>query len=101
MKDPISVSVRSITTFTEQKLYLDGNDIPYLNDRKVCLLDDVVSTGESLKALEELVSKAGGTVIAQAAILAEGEAADRDDLIFLQKLPLFHINEEGGYEQIA
>lgn len=101
MKDPISVSVRSITTFTEQKLYLDGNDIPYLNDRKVCLLDDVVSTGESLKALEELVSKAGGTVIAQAAILAEGEAADRDDLIFLQKLPLFHINEEGGYEEIA
>ena len=100
MKDPICVSVRSITTFTEQKLYLDGNDIAYLNGRNVCLLDDVVSTGESLKALRELVDKAGGNVVCQAAVLAEGEAADRDDLIFLQKLPLFRRNAQGGYEEI-
>ena len=100
MKDPVSVSVRSITTFDEQKLYLDGNDIGYLKDKNVCLLDDVVSTGESLRALEELVTKAGGIIKARAAILAEGDAADRDDLIFLQKLPLFAINENGEYEEI-
>ena len=101
MKDPISVPVRSITTFTEQNLYLDGNDIAYLKGKRVCLLDDVVSTGGSLKALEELVLKAGGKIACQAAILAEGEAAERKDLIFLQKLPLFRKVAEGDYEEIA
>ena len=100
MKDPLSVSVRSITTFDEQRLYLDGNDISYLKGKRVCLLDDVVSTGESLNALEALVTKAGGNVKARAAILAEGDAADRDDLIFLQKLPLFAIDENNEYEEI-
>lgn len=100
MKDPVSVSVHSITTFDEQKLYLDGSDIPYLKDKRVCLLDDVVSTGESLNALEALVTKAGGVIQARVAILAEGDAADRDDLVFLQKLPLFAINENDEYEEI-
>ncbi len=100
MKDPVSVPVRSITTFDEQRLYLDSGDASYLNNKNVCLLDDVVSTGESLKALEELASKAGGKVVQRACILAEGDAAGRDDLIFLQKLPLFKKNAQGIYEEI-
>jgi adenine phosphoribosyltransferase len=101
MKDPISVSVRSITTTSLQQLYLDGNDLKDLRGKRVCLLDDVVSTGGSLTALEALAEKAGAIVCARACILAEGEAADRDDLIFLQKLPLFKRNAEGGYEEIG
>ena len=100
MKDPVSVSVHSITTFDEQKLYLDGNDVRFLQGKRACLLDDVVSTGESLNALETLVRQAGGSVCARACILAEGEAAERKDLIFLKKLPLFQKNAEGGYEEI-
>ncbi len=96
MKDPISVSVKSITTTELQALYLDGTDIPKLQGKRVCLLDDVVSTGGSLIALSQLAKKAGANVCANACILAEGEAADRDDLIYLQKLPLFK-KTKGGY----
>ena len=60
-----------------------------LEGKRVLVLDDVISTGESLKALEELVERAGGTVACKAAVLAEGDAADRDDIVYLEKLPLF------------
>ncbi len=100
MKDPVSVSVRSITTFTDQKLYLDGSDIEKIKGRNVCLLDDVVSTGGSLHALNELAEKAGAHVSANACLLAEGDAARRSDLIYLKELPLFHKYENGDHEMI-
>jgi len=89
MNDPLVNKVVSITTQKEQLLCLDGADADYLKGKRVALIDDVISTGESLRALGELVEKAGGEVVAQAAILAEGDAAERDDIIFLEKLPLF------------
>ena len=89
MRNVMTVEVRSITTDHKQTLYLDGGDAAYMKGRRVVIVDDVISTGESLKALETLVEKAGGEIVGRMAILAEGEAADRDDLIFLEKLPLF------------
>ena len=90
MKDPLSVEVNSITTKNTQKLFIDANDAALLRGHRVLIIDDVISTGESLNALEHLVNEAGGNIVGKMAILAEGEAADRDDLIFLEKLPLFH-----------
>lgn len=89
MRDPVSVEVKSITTDKLQTLYLDADDMEYLNGKRVLLVDDVVSTGESMAAMEYLCQKAGGIVVGKAAVLAEGEAADRKDLIYLEKLPLF------------
>ena len=89
MKDPISVQVKSITTANLQTLYLDSVDAKLMKGKRIVIVDDVISTGESLSAIETLVAKAGGNVVAKAAILAEGEAADRDDIIYLEKLPLF------------
>ncbi len=90
MRDVFSVEVRSITTAKEQKLYLDGNDAALMQGKKILIVDDVISTGESLRALEALVEKAGGIICGRMAILAEGEATQREDLIFLEELPLFH-----------
>ena len=90
MRDIFEVSVRSITTAKEQKLYLDGADAALMKGKRILLVDDVISTGESLAALEALVEKAGGIVCGKMAILAEGDAQDREDLIYLEKLPLFH-----------
>ena len=90
MRDIMEVSVRSITTAKEQKLYLDGADAALMKGKKILVVDDVISTGESLKALEVLVEKAGGIVAGRMAILAEGDAQDREDLIYLEKLPLFN-----------
>lgn len=87
--NPIEVAVNSITTKGSQKLYLGQDDVDRLKNKKVLIVDDVISTGESLKALETLVEKAGGNIVGQAAVLAEGDAADRDDIFFLEKLPLF------------
>lgn len=89
MQDVVSVNVRSITTENEQTLYLDGEKAELLRNQKVLIVDDVISTGESLRALEYLVQEAGGNVAGKVAVLAEGDAADRQDLIFLEKLPLF------------
>lgn len=89
MADPLVVKVNSITTAKEQTLYLDGNDANLIRGKRIVIVDDVISTGESLAAVEELVKKAGGTVVARAAVLAEGDAADRKDIIYLEKLPLF------------
>ncbi len=90
MRDIFSVSVQSITTAKEQKLYLDGADAALMQGKRILVVDDVISTGESLKALEALVEKAGGQICGRMAILAEGDAQERPDLIYLEKLPLFH-----------
>ena len=90
MRDIFSVTVNSITTAKEQKLYLDGADAALMKGKKILVVDDVISTGESLKALEVLVEKAGGIICGRMAILAEGDAQDREDLIYLEKLPLFN-----------
>ena len=90
MQDMFHVVVNSITTAKEQRLYLDGADAKLMQGKKILIVDDVISTGESLSALETLVEKAGGIVCGKMAILAEGDAQDRDDLIYLEKLPLFH-----------
>lgn len=89
MRDPISVDVRSITTAADQKLWLDKNEADYISGKRVLIVDDVISTGESLEALKKLVDYAGGRIVGQAAVLAEGDAAKRDDIIFLEELPLF------------
>ena len=85
---------RSITTEGEQKLYMDGADAKKMKGRRVLILDDVISTGGSLAAVESLVEQAGGVVVGRMAILAEGDAAKREDILFLEKLPLF--NAEGA-----
>ena len=90
MKDIMEFKVRSITTAREQTLYLDGADAELMKGKRILIVDDVISTGESLTALEALVEKAGGVVCGRMAILAEGDAQDREDLIYLEKLPLFH-----------
>lgn len=90
MRDIFDVAVRSITTAKEQHLYLDGADAELMKGKKILVVDDVISTGESLSALEALVEKAGGIICGRMAILAEGDAQQREDLIYLEKLPLFH-----------
>ncbi len=89
MRDVLDVAVRSITTNREQHLYLDGADAALMKGKRILVVDDVVSLGDSMHALEELVKAAGGLVCGRATILAEGKAAERDDLVYLEKLPLF------------
>ena len=89
MKDVLGVEVRSITTDHVQKLYLDGEDAKLMAGKRILIVDDVISTGESLHAIEELVRKAGGTIAGRMAILAEGDAQERRDIQYLEKLPLF------------
>jgi adenine phosphoribosyltransferase len=83
-------SVKSITTANEQHLYLDTADAELIRGKRILIVDDVISTGESLSALEALVEKAGGIIAGKMAVLAEGDAQERQDLIYLEKLPLFH-----------
>ena len=90
MSDTFEVSVRSITTMHVQKLVLDKADADMIKGKRILILDDVISTGESLRATEELVNQAGGIIAGKMAVLAEGEAYDRDDIIVLGKLPLFN-----------
>ena len=94
MKDVFSVEVNSITTAKKQILCLDGEDAKYMKGLRVLIVDDVISTGESLRALEELVLQAGGQIAGKMAILAEGDAQNRDDIIYLEKLPLFNSKGE-------
>ena len=82
-------TVKSITTAKEQKLYLDKADAELMRGKRILIVDDVISTGESLLAIEKLVNAAGGNICGRMAILAEGDATKRDDLIYLEKLPLF------------
>ena len=92
MTGVMEVTVRSITTAKEQKLYLDVADANLMKGKRVLLVDDVISTGESLRALEQLVTEAGAEICGRMAILAEGDAQNREDLIYLEKLPLFDGN---------
>ncbi len=89
MDKPVGVSVRSITTNKEQNLYIGLDDAETMAGKRVLIVDDVISTGESLAAIRELSERAGAITVASCAVLAEGDAADRDDIIFLHKLPLF------------
>lgn len=90
LTDPIHVTVHSITTQHEQDLYLSGEDAARIRGKRILIVDDVISTGDSLKAMEELVVDAGGTVAGRMAVLAEGDAQNRDDIIYLNPLPLFN-----------
>lgn len=90
MPDPIRVSDQSITTRGEQALYLGRDDADMIRGKRILLVDDVISTGGSLRAMEDLVALAGGTVTGRVAVLAEGDAAKRSDIQFLAPLPLFN-----------
>lgn len=93
MTEPVSVPVKTITTQNVQQLYLSGEDARQLKNRRVLIVDDVISTGEAVNALERLAEMAGGQIAAKACVLAEGDAAKRSDIIFLEPLPLFFQNE--------
>ena len=90
LTDPVHVTVHSITTQHEQDLYLGSEDAALIRGKKILIVDDVISTGESLKAMEELVHQAGGTVAGRMAVLAEGDAQKRDDIVYLNPLPVFN-----------
>lgn len=90
MRDIFGVTVQSITTAKEQKLYLDGADAALMKGKRILIVDDVISTGESLRAMEELVKKAGGNIVGKMAVLAEGGAIERHDITVLAPLPLFN-----------
>lgn len=92
MSDVVSASVNSITTASKQTLCLGAEEIEKLKGKRVVLVDDVISTGESIAVLMALAEKAGAKIVGQMAVLAEGDAANRDDIIFLEKLPLFDKN---------
>lgn len=89
MRNPIGVSLNSITTEKEQKLYLGESDAEFLKGKRVLIVDDVISSGQSLMALETLVEETGAEIVGKAAVLAEGDAKYRDDIYFLDELPLF------------
>ena len=89
MQNVFEVRVQSITTAGVQTLVIDAADAEAMRNKRVVILDDVISTGESLRATEALAQKAGANIVGKLAILAEGAAADRDDIIYLQRLPLF------------
>jgi len=97
MNGVFETEVNSITTKGTQKLYMDGADAAKMNGKRIIIIDDVISTGESLRAVEELVKKAGGNIVGRMAILAEGDAKGRDDIIYLEPLPLF--NADGTVKQ--
>ena len=90
MRQALSFTYRSITTAREQTLYLDRYDAERMAGKRILLVDDVISTGESLLAVEHLVREAGGIPVGRMCILAEGDAIQREDITFLAPLPLFH-----------
>lgn len=97
MTGVFEVTVNSITTAKEQKLYLDTADAEMMRGKRILIVDDVISTGESLKAVEALVEKAGGNICGRMCILAEGDAIDRNDIVYLNPLPLF--NADGSVKE--
>ncbi len=92
MKNVIKCETKSITTANNQTLYLDGDDADYLRGKRVLIVDDVISTGQSLHSLENLVRQAGGQIVGRMAVLAEGDAIERKDITVLAPLPLFDKN---------
>ncbi len=97
MSGVFEVEVKSITTAAVQKLVLDKADADFIRGKRMLIVDDVISTGESLQAMEELVTRAGGIIAGKMAVLAEGDAQDRDDIITLAPLPLF--NPDGSIKE--
>ena len=97
MKNVFSTEVTSITTENRQVLCIDQDDADFMRGKRVLIVDDVISTGESLKAVEKLVKQAGGQEVGKMAILAEGDAQKRNDIIYLEKLPLF--NPDGSVKE--
>lgn len=97
MQDVVETKVRSITTAGEQSLFLDRSDADRMCGKRILIVDDVISTGESLHALEVLCGQVGAEVAGRMAILAEGDAQNRDDIIYLEKLPLF--NPDGSVKE--
>ena len=97
MSGVFEVEVKSITTAAVQKLVLDKADAELIRGKRMLIVDDVISTGESLQAMEELVAKAGGIIAGKMAVLAEGDAQHRDDIITLAPLPLF--NPDGSIKE--
>jgi adenine phosphoribosyltransferase len=89
MNGVFEAQVRSITTEGTQKLYMDGADAAKMKGKRILIIDDVISTGDSLRAVEELVEQAGGNIVGRMAILAEGDAIPRGDIVYLEPLPLF------------
>ena len=100
MRDTISIEVKSITTTNVQRLYLDTLEAEKIEGKRVLIIDDVISTGESIDALEKLVVKAGGTVVGKAAILAEGDAKNIPNLTYLEYLPLFTVDDNQNLIEI-
>lgn len=94
MQNPFVTEVYSITTQQKQVLCLDREESSLIKGKRILIVDDVISTGESLNAMEHLVKKAGGVVAGKAAILAEGKAMERKDIIYLEKLPMFPVKAE-------
>ena len=90
MKEPIIVEDKSITTEGQQKLVIDKQDLLNMDGKRILIVDDVISTGRSLQALEEIAAAAGADVVGKMAVLAEGDAASRTDISYLEKLPLFN-----------
>jgi len=90
MRDVVSVELQSITTAKKQVLYIDRSDMEYMKGKRVLIVDDVISTGESVRAVEKLVKESGGIIAGKMTILAEGDAYKRDDIIYLERLPLFN-----------
>ena len=91
MSNVVACETQSITTSAKQTLYIDGADAEYMKGKRVLIVDDVISTGGSLESLENLVKLAGGEIVGKMTILAEGDATERDDIIYLEKLPLFDV----------
>lgn len=100
MSQPVEVEVQSITTARKQTLFLDQHEMDYLKGKRILIVDDVISTGGSLDGMEKIVEMAGGDIVGKATVLAEGVAADRDDIIYLEVLPLFDTAEveSDGYK---
>ena len=90
MQGTFEVNVKSITTMGVQRLVIDSEDAAFIRGKRMLIIDDVISTGESLHAVEELVKKAGGIVAGRMAVLAEGDAQERKDITVLASLPLFN-----------
>ncbi|MDL2272329.1 hypothetical protein LJC23_04780 [Desulfovibrio sp. OttesenSCG-928-I05] len=97
MRNPISHTATSITTQKEQTLWLDGCEADKIRGKRVALIDDVIATGESINAIENLAKEAGANVVAKAAILAELESVHRDDIIYIKEHYVFRPNPDGTY----
>jgi len=97
MKEVFSVELQSITTKNKQTLFIDTAEANLMKGKRVLIVDDVISTGESIRAVEKLVKEAGGTIVGKMAVLAEGDAKYRDDIIYLEYLPL--LNSDGSIKE--